>query len=205
MFTQFANKHKLWLIAGIVLLVINLAVLFLVTMPKINYETLNRDSLLQLQKNQVSLNKALETRRELRTFVETRLKDLMTFYEDILGQKEDKLNSILKERQDIANKFGIVPERVSYNETLMRGLPMSEMVMSFPLKGTYGSFRFFIDNIEHSNNFFIIKDIELTGAEEEANGEMSMRITVSTLFHDTTPREGLDEDYYTGEEADETI
>lgn len=80
---------------------------------------------------------------------------------------------------------------------------MAEMVMSFPLKGTYGSFRFFIDNIEHSENFFIIKDIELSSSEDSTSGEMNMRITVGTLFHDE--REDLDADYYNEGGFDEEI
>ena len=203
MFTQFANKYKIWLIAGIVLLVINLAVLVLVTLPKMNYEAVNRNAMEQLQKNEKTLISALKARRELSGFVENRISQLMQFYGDILGKKEAKLIDVLKERQDIATKFGIIPERVSYSDNLLRGLPMAEMVMSFPLKGTYGSFRFFIDSVEHSKNFFIIKDIELASSEEETSGEMSMRITVSTLFHDE--RDIEEEDYYSGGDEDEEI
>ena len=181
-FIEFYRKHTVWLIVGAVLLLANIAALFLLSLPKINAEALNRQRLEQVGQQEADLRRVLEERRDLKQFIEKNREALDTFYSDILGTKASRLTAILKERQDIGNQFGVLPTRVRYSSDQVRDLPIEQFRMAFPLAGTYESLRFFIDTVEHSSNFFIIEDIELDSASQQGD-ELQMRITVSTFFH----------------------
>lgn len=181
-FIEFYRKHAVWLIVGAALLLINVAVLFLLSLPKINAEALNRQRLEQIDQQEAELRQVLEERRTLLQFIEDNRQSLETFYADILGKKATRLTTILKERQEIGNQFGVLPTRVRYSSERVRDLPIERFRMAFPLVGTYESLRFFIDTMEHSSNFFIIEDIELDSASLDTK-ELQMRITISTYFH----------------------
>lgn len=181
-FIEFYRKNAIWLIIGAALLLVNIAVLFLISLPKINAEALNRQRLEQIEQQEAELKQVLTERQGLKQFIENNQQALEKFYTDVLGKKASRLTSILEERQEIGNKFGVLPTRVRYSSEQVRDLPIERFQMTFPLSGTYESLRFFIDMMEHSSNFFIIEDIELDG-DVTNSSEQQMRIAISTFFH----------------------
>ena len=182
MIKEIIRKFRLWLIIGAALLLVNLAVFFFLTLPKINAEALNRNRLADVQNIEQDLQKALKERESIYNYILENQRSLQKFYFEKLGRKSEKLTTILKEREEIAGKFGVVPVRVRYSSELIKDRPLERFTMAFPLTGTYESMRFFVDTLEHSENFFIVEDVELESSPNNASA-MSMRITVSTFFY----------------------
>jgi Tfp pilus assembly protein PilO len=182
MFIEYYRKNSTWLIIAAVLLVVNVAVFFFMTLPNIDAESVGRNRLQQINSKVADIESALNQRQELHDHIVSNKAALETFYSEVLGKRSEKLTSILKERHDISGQFGIVPEYVRYMGEPVQRVPLEKFSMSFPLEGTYESLRFFINTLENSRNFFIIEDIELDSSSGNRQ-ELSMRITVSTFFH----------------------
>ena len=181
MLLDLIKKYKNWLIVAVVLILLNVAALLFLTLPKINSEQINQERVALIEKKNADLQGKLTSREEALEKLEANRNSLEEFYVDTLGTKSDRMTEILAEREKIATKFGVIPVRVRYASANVRNMPLERFTMSFPLSGTYESLRFFIDTLEHSENFYLIEDVEL---ESSSGGpeDLSMRITVSTMF-----------------------
>lgn len=185
---------------GALLLLINLAVLIFLTLPKINAEAIARDHITSINKQKTDLERELRTKQSIVKKVNYTLDDLDRLYLEVLGNRSDKITAVLKEREDISKRYGVLPERVRYTNSEIRNLPLEQFSMSFPLEGSYASLRFFLNNIEHSTNFFIVENVELEDEASGSSAEMTMRIVISTFFYNPELKTGMQN----GANAEET-
>jgi Tfp pilus assembly protein PilO len=185
-FAEFYRKYSMWIIAGVVVLLANAGVFFLLTLPRLDAEAANRKRLARMLEQKTELSRILDERRDLLTLIEDNRENLQRFYNDVLGTRSQRLIEILAEREEIGGEFGVAPTQVRYETARVQNLPLEKFTMSFPLTGTYESLRFFVDTLEHSDNFFIIQDIELESGRE-TESELGMRISISTYFHGGLP------------------
>lgn len=200
MFAEFYRKYTLWIAIGALVLLINLALFIILTLPKINAEAIERNHLDSVSKQVDELKRDLDQRQSLVEKVNLTLDDLDRFYLEELGNRSDKITAVLKEREEISRRYGVLPERVRYNNSDVRNLPLEQFSMSFPLEGTYASLRFFLNNIEHSSNFFIVENVELEDEAGSETSEMTMRIAISTYFYNPDFGKDTQEDNDEGDE-----
>jgi len=157
----------------------------MVTQPKLDSDAFNRSQMSAIEERHGQLVGILEERRSFLSFIRSNSSALQSFYSETLGTRRERLTTILANREEISNQFGIVPTQVRYDLAGVQGRPLEQFKMSFPLTGSYESLRFFIDTLETSDDFLIINDIELNSREDnEGLTNMNMRIQVSTLFFD---------------------
>lgn len=193
MFREFYQRHKPLVLAAMALLLVNLVVLVIFTLPKMDAEAFNRNRVRNVQQQHGELQRILNERRQFEQFLQSNSGTLRKFYTDILGRRPARITDILAEREEISNQFGIVPTQVRYAFQQQEDIPLERFRMSFPLSGTYESFRFFVNTMENSQNFFIIDDIELANQQEETE-TMNMRIAVTTYFHSPPEERRTEED-----------
>lgn len=189
MFAEFIRKYLAWIIVGALLLAANVIVYFLLTYPKINAEAIEREEMERVQQRQSGLRNELAgiAAREKRILAfSSALKD---FYSNTLISI-DNLEDLVRERNRIAQRNGMQPDRTRYPSEVIRGQPLSRFAMIFPLQGSYASLRSFLNEVETSEKYFLIIDaVELNSSESRE--ELSMQITVSSYLHDPTLEEAL--------------
>ena len=115
-------------------------------------------------------------------------KNLDTFYADVLSTKNDRLIAFQKEIRDIANKFHINLESISYPREEFPKDKVAKFSATMPLTGSYENLREFIDTIEKSQNFIVIEGIQLANSKE-GGVILSLNVLLSTYFVDPEIRE----------------
>ncbi len=179
MLIEFVRRYRLWVAAALLLLAVDLAVFFAMTLPKINAEAISRERLERLQRQQEELLGRLDGRLAARRALREGREGLERFHGEILGTRGSRLIVILEQSESIARRYGMQPQRVRFPSAQVQDQPLERFAMSFPLQGSYDSLRRFIDAIESSPSFMIIEEVLLEGS---SGREQTMRITVSTYF-----------------------
>ena len=182
MISEFIRNHLILVIAGALLLAVNIAVCFFFSLPNINAEVAGKRRLTEeLAKSDREFDRLLGLRQARRDLL-ARRQDLQLFYETYLGgDKGSGQTDLVRERSRIERGLGVQPDRVSYPGSDVRDQPLKRLSMSFTLEGNYLSLRKFIHSIENSRDFFLI--IDSIKLDEKSGGGLQMSITVSTYFH----------------------
>lgn len=114
-------------------------------------------------------------------------RSVQTFFDDVLSTKRRRMMAIQKEIRDIARKFNINPETISYARQVYEKDRIVKFSAVLPLVGPYESLRSFISALERSENFIIIESVALTDSKE-GGVILSLNISVSTYFFDPDVR-----------------
>ncbi|MBI3449128.1 MAG: type 4a pilus biogenesis protein PilO [Acidobacteria bacterium] len=114
---------------------------------------------------------------------------LQSFFDNVLSTKRRRMIPIQKEIRDIARKFNINPESISYGRQIFEKDSIVRFSAILPLTGPYESLRAFINALERSENFIIIDSVSLADSKE-GGVILSLDIAVSTYFFDSdvTPK-----------------
>jgi len=140
---------------------------------------------------QESQSIAVETRKKRNAVEEVRddyarvvdgTSSLEEFYDDILSTKSERLVGFQREIREIAGKFNINLEAISYPREIYEN-KVTKFGAAMPLTGSYENLREFIETIEKSKNFMIIESIQLTNSRQ-GGVILSLNIVVSTYFLD---------------------
>ena len=181
MLIEFVRRYRLWVAAALLLLAVDLAVFFAMTLPKINAEAISRERLERLLLRQEELRGRLDGRLAARRALREGREGLERFHGEILGSRGGRLVAILEQSESIARRYGMQPQRVRFPSARVQDQPLERFAMSFPLQGSYDSLRRFVDAVESSTSFLIVDEVLLEGSPGGGR-EQTMRITVSTYF-----------------------
>ncbi len=185
MIADFDVREKTGFTIAVILvwLGINLTFAFAVNMPRARRAA-------QLDQSVISTSSALTTRmrdvkslREHHSRVLAGTESLDSFYSDILSTKQERLISFQREIREIAVRFNINLETISYRREAFPKDKVAKFTAAMPLNGSYENLREFIDTIEKSENFIIIDSIQLTSSKE-GGVILSLLIQLSTYFVD---------------------
>lgn len=108
---------------------------------------------------------------------------LQSFFDNVLSTKRQRMIPIQKEIRDIAKRFNINPESISYARQVFEKDGIVKFSAILPLTGPYESLRAFINALERSENFIIIDSVSLADSKE-GGVILSLEIAVSTYFFD---------------------
>ena len=109
------------------------------------------------------------------------LDEIGRFRKSFLERKEARIVRISEFLAERANARGVALDRVSYNSGRSRERDLDLYLTQLPLKGRYRDIRSFIEDIETSDMFLIIRELSL--ADEAGNeGAVSMQLTLATYF-----------------------
>jgi Tfp pilus assembly protein PilO len=110
------------------------------------------------------------------------------FYEDVLSTKNERLIGFQRELREIAKKFNINMETITYPRETYPKDKVTKFSAVMPLTGSYENLREFIDTIEKSENFIVIESIQLASSKE-GGVILSLAISVATYFVDPDMQE----------------
>ena len=187
---DFDVREKSATIAVVILvwLGINLAFAFLVNVPRAQQQSTLDQAVHHAAGLLGSKMDDVARLREHYTRVMEGRSNLDKFYADVLSTKNERLISFQKEIRDIAGKFHISLESISYPREEFTKDKVAKFGATMPLTGSYENLREFIDTIEKSENFIVIESIQLANSKE-GGVILSLNIMLSTYFVDPEIRE----------------
>lgn len=166
---------------SLVLIAANIVVFLFWTSPRLLKAQKQEEKITKLNRDIESAERELGRVRSTKQELTRTLGDMEKFYDEMLSSKLERMTLIQKEFRNIATKFGIDMERVSYSHAIKEDSNIVEFQISVPLEGTYENLRQFIYEVERSEHFFIIDRISLTGGRE--TGEiLKLKISLLTYF-----------------------
>jgi len=182
---DFDVREKSATIAVVILvwLGINLAFAFLVNVPRAQQQSTLDQAVHHAAGLLGSKMDDVARLREHYTRVMEGRSNLDKFYADVLSTKNERLISFQKEIRDIAGKFHISLESISYPREEFTKDKVAKFGATMPLTGSYENLREFIDTIEKSENFIVIESIQLANSKE-GGVILSLNIMLSTYFVD---------------------
>lgn len=180
MITEFILRYKFWVALGALLLLANVVVFFLFTLPNINAEAAGLRRLEAVHERGTELRQRLASLESRKRFIDNRKSELNDFYQKRLGTARQ--TDLVRERLRNEANTNLKPDRVSYPSIeKIKGQPLKNLSMNFSLLGNYMSLREFIFNVENTPDYFLI--INSIRMDEKSSGnELSMAISVSTYY-----------------------
>jgi Tfp pilus assembly protein PilO len=178
--TEFILRYKFWVALGALLLLANVVVFFLFTLPNINAEAAGLRRLEAVHERGTELRQRLASLESRKRFIDNRKSELNDFYQKRLGTARQ--TDLVRERLRNEANTNLKPDRVSYPSIeKIKGQPLKNLSMNFSLLGNYMSLREFIFNVENTPDYFLI--INSIRMDEKSSGnELSMAISVSTYY-----------------------
>jgi len=149
----------------------------------------DREAILAAERERVS-----RIAREIRSLQDTVSKlacsrsDAAHVFDELLSSKEERLTSILRQVRRMARERRIEPSRLGLSVTEQPDTGLVEFGISFPLEGNYQTLRDFIEEVEESESFLVIEEVQITG-DRASPEELRLQITLTTWFTAPDARE----------------
>lgn len=181
---DFDVREKAPVIAAVILawLGLNLAFGFAVNVPRASEVATLSDDVQNMSREIQKKTADIDRLRPQHGRVLRGRSNLEVFYNDVLSTKQERLISFQRELREIAQKYNINMEAISYpRETLAN--KVTKLSASMPLAGSYENLRSFLETIERSENFIVIESIQLSNSKE-GGVILSLTIVLSTYFVD---------------------
>jgi Tfp pilus assembly protein PilO len=107
-----------------------------------------------------------------------------TLYLDHFQTADQRLTATLEEIESLGSKAGLKPSAFSYPTQDLKDLQLREMGISFGVDGTYEQLRRFINLLELSDQFMILRSISLnrSGKAGSSSPKLSLSVSMATLF-----------------------
>lgn len=109
--------------------------------------------------------------------------DIAELYEVRLGTEKQRFTRFITEVKDLAREAGMDPTTLSYPTEALEGYGLIERAAVFSVEGSYGALRQFLNFLELSDSFLIVRRLAL-GEQAGDRQRLSIRVEISTLFSD---------------------
>ncbi len=133
------------------------------------------------------LRKLSAQRREIEDYlsrVRTGRGDIHSLYLDHFQTADQRLTATLEEIESLGSAAGLNPTAFTYPLEELEELKLREMGITFGVEGTYEQLRRFINLLELSDQFMILRSISLNraGKTGSPNPRLSVSLSAATLF-----------------------
>ena len=109
------------------------------------------------------------------------LREMARFRREFLQQREERIVSISAFLAEKAGKHGLKMDQVQYRTTHTRQDNLEVYEIELPLLGRYRDIRGFIEDIETSEMFLIITELNLEGESSQRNA-VQVQLSLATYF-----------------------
>jgi len=170
---------------------LNLVFAFLVNMPRSREVTVLSAEVQHLNREILKKTADIDRLRPEHARVLRGNSNLEVFYDEVLSTKEDRLIRFQREIRDLATKFNINMDAVTYPREVLANR-VTKLGAAMPLSGSYENLRSFLETVERSENFIVVESIQLANSKE-GGVILSLTILLSTYFVDPdAPEKSLD-------------
>lgn len=110
--------------------------------------------------------------------VETRA-GIEQLYQETFATEQERLTQLIREVRQLAVQAGLRPDSIAYPQEQLEDFGLFERSINFGVEGSYDSLRRFVNFLELSDSFVVLRSLGLT-----ANNQQQVRIALSltTLF-----------------------
>lgn len=176
---QIIDKYKILHIA-IVMLIINIAYVILIRNPqeKELYQLYGavKDQRLELINSENAVKQLNNRLEKLKNTSES----LKKFYIAVLKNRTEGIVGLRKELAELLRQINIFKIDINYTNTPIEKYNLHEVSLNLPIEGNYSNIRKFINSIENSENFMVIKGVSLT----ESKQQLKLELNISVYFKD---------------------
>lgn len=134
-----------------------------------------REQLAPLQQRRAVLERRLQRARAAETAVRQ-------LYADRFSTRSQRLTRVTTEVKTLARKAGLNPKTITYPEQAIEDYGLVKRSFVFPVEGTYGELRQFLNLLELTDSFLTLEAVTLSEESHDQGPELHMSLTLSTLF-----------------------
>ena len=167
---------------------LNLILYLTLNLPRMHRESVEERRVEAVTQGLSELSRRVGIMKDLDQRFETEKQKVDTFYNDLLGDKENRMVRIQREVRKIAAGLGMDPESISYQPEFLDKVGLVRFTVNVPLVGDYRNLRQFITRIENSENFLMIDSVTL-GGSKDGGALLDLSIQLSTFFSAPEMRE----------------
>ena len=160
---------------------VNLVLYLTLNLPRLHRESVEERRAEAVTQSLSELSRRVGLMKDLDQRFETEKGKVDTFYNDLLGDKENRMIRIQREVRKIAAGLGMDPESISYQPEYLDKVGLVRFTVNVPLVGDYRNLRQFITRIENSENFLTIDSVTL-GGSKDGGALLDLSIQLSTFF-----------------------
>ncbi|HUP24911.1 MAG TPA: hypothetical protein VNB06_18480 [Thermoanaerobaculia bacterium] len=135
----------------------------------------------EVERESGELDRLLEQRAELEELVtraERSRDGVHELYELHFATESERLTSFIREIKELAERSGLNPTSISYPEQALEDFGLIERAIVFSVDGTYRELRQFVNFLELSDSFVILRSIQLRGG----SNQLALNLQLATLF-----------------------
>lgn len=122
--------------------------------------------------------KKLSEQRDRLAQVSSAIED---FYGRRVGSRRQTLAPLVQEVHAVLRKAGVAPSSISYANTPLRTLPLTQMLISFSFRSDYARFKRLLAAFEVNPRWIVVRDVGLS-RDSETVGEVQVRLALATYF-----------------------
>ena len=161
--------------------VLNLALYLALNLPRMHRESVEERKVETATQGLSELSRRVSLMKDLDGRFEAEKGKVDTFYNNLLGTKENRMIRIQREVRRIAAGLGMDPESISYQPEFLDKVGLVRFIINVPLVGDYRNLRQFINRIENSENFLLIDSVTL-GGSKDGGALLDLSIQLTTFF-----------------------
>lgn len=98
-----------------------------------------------------------------------------------------EFTALIGEIYSLAEKAGLSIDRIGYDPKEVEGRGLLRYALNFSVSGDYGQIKRFVYSLEQSDRLIAIEEISLSGGGKSAEGEVNLRVRLSTYFKTDIP------------------
>lgn len=144
----------------------------------------------RLEEREAQLRRVVAEREELEALLgraELNQKLIDEVYQNRFATRRARLTAVTTEVKTLARRAGLEPSSLSYPEEQIEDFGVVERKLLLPLTGTYQELRGFINLLELSPSFLMLRRLDVDS--DDRSSEISVRLELSTLFAAETAAE----------------
>jgi len=184
--TNPSQRRPLWrarlLPLCLVLLGINAAAFLAYTLPRsIQERTLTARAGTLRQEVEKLRRLASDLQRNSDT-VRTNTADTQRFFEKALQTRKTALLPTLEDIEKMVSEPGLKPGARNFKPEDIKGTPLTRVVVTLPLRGTYSQLVGFLEAVERSPRFLTVDRVSIVRASSDKADQANLNVQMSAYF-----------------------
>jgi len=146
----------------------------------------------RLERNERQLDSLHDQAKKLEDLVgsaQATRDDLADLYNHRLASERIRFTKVTAEIRELARRSGLEPKAMTYPTEEIEDYGLVKRLFTFGVTGTYVELRRFINLLEVTPTFITLEQVGLSG---EQGDQLSIRLSLSTLFADEDAAQTLD-------------
>jgi Tfp pilus assembly protein PilO len=134
-----------------------------------------------LKKHAEQLQGDVNRGNRIRSTLGVAQKDYDKFYKENFLNPQDGYSAIESDLSALATKAGLRVVGIQFTQKEVKGRGVNDVAISENVEGNYTSLVTFIDGLEHSKYFYLLKDLRLDSASTPGGG-IRLQLELHTYF-----------------------